>query len=451
MSLLGRFDPLGYFIYLPDVEKGHLTEALSQPEDFRGSERAKRVGVLFHEYAHFVQIASTPFGQFWTRSLCAQGGFARLVLKDSVKKYQRVQLRLPIISYCEEGSRAGEAFALCGIVVGWASIDTLLKGLVSGTPTELHELLPEANRAFRLVIEWGYTDRGVPNPPQHTLPVVSTNLEADSLSLPETEMKLDTLSTSNLLEVHAHIAESRVISQYGTPEDEDDVARRSDTAGHSKVLQVMGAYHDQVIEYTESLVRTTLALIELALFAPLDPHWSAEWSRHLLWEDIHPAYRFVKAASLTQQIGLLESDDNYEAFQNQICRALGWPTPRKIMTDLLPALDQSPSVYDRFAGECFRIRLRTPAVFSFAEPKLNMPIPLMIYRDGAEWVSLPFYPDDGHIGPLLTHYLGREMANQMLFNGMPKLPVPANLLGRDTEEVLSSIFNLTRESLLPSD
>ena len=450
MSFLGKFDPLGYFIHLPDVEKGDVAEAFSHSEnlqiDRRDTALVRQLATLFHEYAHFVHVSSTPFGHFWTRSLCAQGGFARLTIRALVAEDQNLRIALPISAHHED--RTEQSTVLRGIVIGWKMIDSLVTSLISDFSSPLGAKLAELNKAFGLVLDYGYTDRGLPRHRAAHVPTITTNLEAGSLTLPESELKTDTLSTVNLLEVHAQMMESIFVRQYGTPEDFGDVERRSDAAGHSKVLQMMGHLHHQVIEYSDSLISTTMALIDLALFAPLDPIWSAEWSRHLLWEDIHPAYRFIQSARLTAEIGLLESDQDFESFQNKISELLGWPTPRKIMSDLLPILAKSASVYDRFACECFRIRLQNPNAFSFPIPQSRVPIPLIIYKDEAEWISLPFSLDSDHVAPLLTHYLGHEMANKLLFSNSARLTAPASVLEPDADRVLEEIFHLKPGSLI---
>ena len=450
MSLLGKFDPLGYFIHLPDVDKGDVARAFPHSENLqvdRGDTAlVRQLATLFHEYAHFVHVSSTPFGHFWTRSLCAQGGLARLTIRALVANDQNLRIALPISAYHDNTTE--QSTVLRGIVIGWKMIDSLVTSLISDFSSPLHAKLAELDEAFGLVLAFGYTDRGLPEQHAAHVPKISTNLEAGSLTLPEGELKLDTLSTVNLLEVHAEIMESMFVREYGTAEDFGDIERRSDAAGHSKVLQMMGIVHHQVIEYSDSLINTMMALIDLALFAPLDPIWSAEWSRHLLWEDIHPAYRFVQAVRLTAEIGLLERDGDFESFQKEICNRLGWPTPRKIMSDLLPVLAKSASVYDRFACECFRMRLENPNEFSFPIPQSRVPIPLIIYKDEAEWISLPFAMGNDHIAPLLTHYLGHEMANKMLFSNSARLPAPANVLEPDADRVLKEIFHLNPESLI---
>ena len=450
MSLLGKFDPLGYFIHLPDVEKGDVAAAFPHSEnlqiDRRDTALVRQLATLTHEYAHFVHVSSTPFGHFWTRSLCAQGGLARLTIKALVADDRKLRLALPISANHDDRSK--QSTVLRGVVIGWRIIDSLVSSLISDFSSPLQTRLPELDKAFGLVLKFGYTDRDLPGYRVAHIPQISTNLEADSLTLPEGELKLDALSTVNLLEVHAQMIESMFVREYGTAEDFGDIERRSDAAGHSKVLQVMGIFHHQVIEYSETLISTTMALIDLALFAPLDPAWSAEWSRHLLWEDIHPAYRFVQAARVTAEIGLLESDQDFESFHNEICNRLAWPTPRKIMSDLLPILANSASVYDRFACECFRIRLESPNAFSFPIPQHGVPIPLIIYKDEAEWISLPFSMDNNHIGPLLTHYLGHEMANKLLFSNSARLTAPANVLEPDADRVLQEIFHLKPGSLI---
>ena len=449
MSLLGKFDPLGYFIHLPDVEKGDVAAAFLHSEDLqidpRNTALIRQLATLVHEYAHFVHVSSTPFGHFWTRSLCAHGGFARLTIMALVAEEQNLRIALPISANHDDGTE--QSAVLRGVVIGWETIESLVTSLISDFSSPLHAKLAELNKAFGLVLDFGYTDRGLPGPRAH-VPTIATNLEAGSLTLPEGELKTDTLSTVNLLEVHAQIMESMFVREFGTAEDFGDIERRAEAAGHSKVLQIMGILHQQVIEYSDTLISTMMALIDLALFAPLDPIWSAEWSRHLLWEDIHPAYRFVQAARVTAEIGLLENDQDFESFQNKICDRLGWPSPRKIMSDLLPVLAKSASVYDRFACECFRIRLENPSAFSFPIPQSKVPVPLIIYNDEAEWISLPFSIDDNHIAPLLTHYLGHEMTNKLLFSNSARLTAPANVLEPDADRVLQKIFHLKPGSII---
>ena len=71
-------------------------------------------------------------------------------------------------------------------------------------------------------------------------------------------------------------------------------------------------------------------IFDLATNTPADRMFAAAWPCELFWEDLHPGYRLKSIvetmASLGKPTNILHC---YEEYAEEICSALGWPTPRE--------------------------------------------------------------------------------------------------------------------------
>ena len=90
-------------------------------------------------------------------------------------------------------------------------------------------------------------------------------------------------------------------------------------------------------------VLTYAALCELALFAPLLPHYYQIRNSHITMKDINPIFRFMDAsgsASSIEPIHNLSTD--YTRFIEQICEKMRWPTPQQVAGTTLSNFTYAP-------------------------------------------------------------------------------------------------------------
>lgn len=72
---------------------------------------------------------------------------------------------------------------------------------------------------------------------------------------------------------------------------------------------------------------TFMVLANLALFIPAGPYFCELRREGHSWRDIHPGWRFLKAATGSIELGLIDDlQRDGLAFADEVCRKCGWPT-----------------------------------------------------------------------------------------------------------------------------
>jgi len=454
----GSFNPIGFFISFPDLERRVMEELMAclvSPDKGGHSRKySYAAATLTHELVHFHQVCGSPFGQFLTRALYSQANLTRLVcqglFRDRTPGGTEHSIQLPLSQNWSRYLGNAKSFPIRGLVDGWKSVDHLLTALLTESGQQIVELLPTANSALRVVFDFGYLDRNLdPSLPtsRDEFPTIATNQEATSVQCPENSTRR--LTTDNLLETSARLTEKTVIQEHGTSQQLDELNRLLDLGGLATPLQLFAWHHGVFDEYSERHIATILALIDLALFAPLDPSLGGLWSRHLLWEDLHPAFRYVQAAELTKHTGLLEKDEDYEQFVDLICELALWPKPREIVATLLPVLEQSNSIYDRLSAACLKARLKCPHLFALGDPiEEGIMVPCIKFKDVLVTVPSPllasFENPEETSWRLLLKYFVREIARQILFEKTLVSPGDALSIEVDLDELLFGNFGIKR-------
>jgi hypothetical protein len=443
---VGSFDPLGYFTTLSFGSKDDVRDAVEQAFS---SERASAtsLGTIVHESAHFLQVAGTPFGMFMSRSLMAQGMGVQLMLSQvssSRAPPVRPSVRMPLLDAVEglEGRLRENAQGALEI---WLKLEVMRTALLGETSEPLTSVVARSSEALACCFDIGYVDRmhgQFASAKELGMPEVVTNLH-DSLC-PYPVVHGESVTTMNLLEAHARLLERTCLAMHGTEDDLARLDRQGEVSRDSVVLKLMGMHHEESsFEYSEPLLLSVQALLELALYVPLDRSLHDLWSSCFLWEDISPAYRYVRAAELTKDVGLLTDVSEYDDFQDAICRAAGWLRPREIVTRLLDRLSGSPSPYDRVSAVCLRVRCEDPSYFMFgcySHPELVAP--LVLFPNQFDRVKDAIVTE-GETQKLLFHYLMHEYARQILFEDRIVNPAPARLLGIDPETFVGNCFGIT--------
>jgi hypothetical protein len=171
-------------------------------------------------------------------------------------------------------------------------------------------------------------------------------------------------------------------------------------------------------------VLTYLAICDLALASPIHPVYfgiGAEMS----WRDLHPGWRFVRAAHTVAATGLIDhhafplDDQGHHAFallQERVCNTRGWPTPSRLAKDIL-AFDGAVPEARELAFEAYRascgLRLAYPGLFAtgqladsatIAAVRARLPQPLIVSYEGevfaAGWPTLPEIDEDDMLARL---------------------------------------------------
>lgn len=425
--VFGSVDPLGRFITLPEYTKAELDQLL-RPLVTENSTNVGTghllLGTVWHEATHFLQLAGTTFGHFWTRALYAQGAFAARVLRGRTPLFSATpnpRLKLPLAENWPAVVPKEAGVALLGLSLAWLQIDAFLASLLGTHISRIQEVIKLGSKVLPLWLEYGYLDRK--NAADSRISVqLSTNQSPDTPTSPGG--KAYNLSTIALTELQALLAEQLVLMNLGSTRDPENLHRRADAGGFALPLQLLAMHHGSGHFYSEEYMWTLSALIDLALFAELDPFLVSIWSSHLLWEDIHPAYRYMSACKFSERLGLLDNLSHFEEYQDQICKMAGWLRPREILSKLLPALEQSASTYDQLNAACCRAHLTAPSRLALAHPgsDLGLGSPIVVCKDGILMLETPLGPrqqTERHAYLAVKVYLRREITRQLLFE--PKL------------------------------
>jgi hypothetical protein len=445
-KVFGWFDPLGFVTRLNGYRQSEIAEIVALIDEGKTSSAAGRsygpFGTLLHEGVHCLQIASTPFGHFWTRALLAQTLFVSLLFRGLFKAAPGTEIWLPL-DRCWSGIDTLTR-ALDVARRRWNDIDDLLGTLVSPAEMPIEDACRVHRSALRAVFDYGYLDRQeqpqlAADAPELASGVAGFNaIPANSLSL---------ISTSNLVEAHARILENQFLRSQEDWAAAELTNQQSDAAKDTIALQVLAMIHDERYEYSTEMIQTVLALVDLALFAPLDPALEPLWSRTLLWEDLHPAYRYLHAANLTKEIGFLARMEDFESYQTEICMRAGWYTPREIIEALRPRLTPPKTPYDRFFLTCLAHRLEQPDAFaSGAAADAGFIAPITLYDDqiGLNMTRLlPPEPGNETIFRLLEASAVREIARQFLFESTFESPEVVRRCNLDLQKIIAANFQVT--------
>ena len=447
---LGAFDPLGYFIHLPNFDLADVeaflsiatnldsgSDTLAQALEKIGTDSTylRVLSTIAHETVHFYQVAGTPFGQFWTHLLQAQSLAAEALLKPkpgSLSESDRpLELSLPLASntHCLPGGRK----ALDRVLEIWHCLDRAQKDLIDQSPDDMSAVLDTINEALLLTYSLGYPDernllvKGFAD----EIPLVISELPSAARAYPEI---MGGLTTRNILEAQARLLELRALGTVGAFELADQVMREGNSSNESVVLQLMGAIHGVRFQYSVELLTTVSALIDLALFVPFDPGCRRLWSKGQLWEAIHPAHRYVSAVQATGKLGLLEKMEDYDRYLEEVCNIAGWLRPQEILSATLPALDKGGSIYDSFAAALLRLRNEYPGVIATSafEHIGLFPPPMIVYKSSVKGIESKQNPDLSSKASdimLIDNYFKRELARQILMEKEITAPALALTLG----------------------
>jgi tetratricopeptide (TPR) repeat protein len=447
---LGAFDPLGYFIYLPNFDFADVEAFLSITRDLDpGSdtlaEALEKIGTdstylralstISHEAVHFYQVAGTPFGQFWTHLLQAQSLAVEALVKPKpgpLRESDRpLELSLPLASNTH-GLPGGQE-ALDRVLEIWQCLDKAQKDLIDQSPDNMSAVLNTINDALLFTYSLGYWDeRNLLVQGLHDeVPLVISELPSTARAYPEV---MGGLTTRDILEAQARLLELRALGSVGAFELADQVMREGDSTNQSTVLKVMGAIQGVRFQYPVELLTTVSALIDLALFVPFDPACRRLWSKCQLWEDIHPAHRYVRAVRASEKLGLLEKMEDYDRYLEEVCNVAGWLRPQEILSATLPALDKGGSIYDRFAAALLRIRNEHPGVIAASafEHIGLFPPPMIVYKSSVKGMESKQNPDltsQASVAMLINNYFKRELARQILMEKEITAPDLALTLG----------------------
>jgi tetratricopeptide (TPR) repeat protein len=458
-SYLGSFDPLGYFIHLPnfdsaaidafastardlDPDSGTLAEALEK----RGTDSTylRVFSTIAHETVHFYQVAGTPFGQFWTHLLQAQSLAVEALLKPKpeplAESDRPVELSLPLASHIH--LLPGGREALDRVLEIWHCLDKAQKDLIDKSPNDMSAVLDTINQALLLTYSLGYWDernllvKGLAD----EIPIVISELPSAARAYPEI---MGGLTTRNILEAQARLLELRALGTVGAFELADEVMREGDSSNESAVLRLMGAIHGVKFQYSPEQLTTVAALIDLALFVPLDPGCTRLWSKCQLWEDIHPAHRYVSAVQATEKLGLLEKMEDYDRYLESVCDVAGWLRPQEILSATLPVLEKGGSIYDRFAVALLRLRSEHPGVIAASafEHIGLFPPPMIVYKSSVKVMDSEQNPDltsQASLSKLIENHFKRELARQILMEKGIRAPDLALTLGSRLDVFLRS-------------
>jgi hypothetical protein len=440
-NVFGRFDPLGYFIRLNGYCRAEIDELLLLLDQGKTSADVGRsyapLGTLLHESVHCFQIASTPFGQFWTRALLSQALFVSLTFRQAFKSRPGISISLPL----DNSWLAAVGDDLAGVPANvrrtWREVDELLETMVGSTNVTIEEACRIHGDAFRFVYEFGYVDR-TQDKATSSLPELTSavgNLNANPM------WDMYPITSGNLLETQARLIESGFLHEQKDSAGFSRLAAQTDASRDGIVLKLLAGYHDEFFEYRPEFVETAVALIDLALFAPIDLALRPLWSRALLWEDIHPAYRFVRAANITREIGFLPSQAHFKSYQETICRHAGWYTPNEVIDALLPRLASPKSPYDRFFGACLKLRMEHPSVFALGLPLEHGLIPPLVSYDD-ELVVNPAARIGEDLLRLIEGHSVREIARQLLFEQSIEPPEVLRQTDFDLQKLILANFHV---------
>lgn len=448
-DVFGRFNPVGYFVRLNGYSRDEIGELIRHAGvDGTPASRAGRsfapLGTFFHESVHCCQIASTPFGQFWIRTLLAQSNFTELNFRGMFEGRGTPRVSLPLARNWPRDAGAGTREIFGAMQHLWSMLDTALEMLISDSAVEMELACRLVASSFRYTFELGYFDRGTPALPAGSIPTLVTNLTDGSKSTPA--IQGHPLTTSNVLECHARLIEKELLLRLDDVRAAKHVDDLADASADTIALKLLGAWHGMLIEYPAEVVYTLFALSDLALFAPLDPALAGLWSSAMLWEDVHPAYRFAMAAQITREIGFLRDERDFVRYQNEICERAGWHTPGEIIDVLLPALEASPSAYDRLFVACLEGRRERPHVFAFDVGwSSGFGVPVVIYDDRMIVCDSRLNPQaswEENIGRFTRSYLAREVGRQLLFEDAVAIPEAFDEPGLDLGELLKMHFGI---------
>jgi hypothetical protein len=304
--------------------------------------------VLVHEYVHFQDHVSTPYGFFLDGLLEANNsGFARLFSLFDDDSAPSIPTPLasflddvdPIVDHLER--HAKEGFDIPGCISSMVAflqtwrfffwLEKAMEGEELGGVAEDGKILGGAITLFE--------DLDVDN--RLRMPETIDELTEAAANLdkwtvgeiqPEYTIEGDSepllLGGKGLLESRAFLAERSLRREDVTI---DYLNRMREEGKHEYFLPVLVLFNvlqDMGGEHVGKANTTFMVLSDLALCTPIgDPYGWLRMSNS--WMDVHPGCRFHRMLSLLPEIGPFESREEMNPFEYQtlFARELGWPLP----------------------------------------------------------------------------------------------------------------------------
>jgi len=182
------------------------------------------------------------------------------------------------------------------------------------------------------------------------------------------------------------------------------------------------------------LVLTYSALCELALYAPLLPHHQAlRANEELSVLSLSPSTRLMLTLGTAREVERVRDlEADYHRFQDDVCGALGWPTPLQMSRHAVASQPTSADPITRLYYRAQELRVGTPHAFAdlavwydgspspFAgEITRSYVHPVMEFRD-----KVLFHQDKRVVRDFVFNYLVTTYLRKLLLTGRLELTLP---------------------------
>jgi hypothetical protein len=331
-----------------------------------------------HEMNHFWMHVSTPYGRLLDELTVARNNQVLSYCIHQFQRYPLAQILIPIYKVAKRlqskrGKLDGVACQdLCDRFARPWSHTVFLENVLEGEafPEVAQAKLATVMRTFQMVETYlqqmdASADGGPDVPDEYPAPAtrgraVLDAAWADGLKFP--------LGAKHVFE---GIATQMTMAQ---PVKKDDMV--GGTKPYYWVLWslwVKETMHTKPIRSQEDYRRfrnTFYALCDLALFVPAGAVYGPLRDGDLSWPDIQPGYRFMAIVREAKHLGWIEDlDREMLPYQEQICRLLSWPLPRKFL-EIGAKIQDDDANSQRHRDAC-RIRLEDHSAFLDFESRVQ--------------------------------------------------------------------------------
>jgi hypothetical protein len=403
------------------------------------------IRTLFHETTHLYQMLTTPYGYYYY-TLRAFQVRQTLSLLRLLKNEHRLRVQVPLLGFIERLEPRERYRDVWGVFYLWYLAEMVLLyfegewDVWSGQATRNRVLQPASFVTYftRLNLYLNQfnqlTGRDTVVAPG---PVIT---ELSDVAKQEEEMWISFRASIGVPTDVIGVLESGAKVAEHWRDEGDDLGGLSArlTSGpmpqpeYYAMLQIM---HESFrFKSIRELVLTYSALCELALYAPLLPHHQAlRPHEDLSLLSMSPSTRLMlmfTTARKVQRVRDLEAD--YQRFHDDVCGALGWPTPLQMSRQAVARQPDGDDAITRLYYRAQELRLGSPHAFvdlavwydgspsPFAgEITRSYVHPVMEFRD-----RVLFHQDKQVVRDFVFNYLLTTYLRKLLLTGKLELTLP---------------------------
>jgi hypothetical protein len=337
-----------------------------------------RNAAVRHEMNHFWMHVSTPYGRVLDELTLARNNQVLSYCIHQFQRYPFAQILIPIYQVAKrlrskKAKLGGVACKdLCERFARPWSHTVFLENLLEGEafPEVTQAKLATVMRTFQMVETYlqqmdASADGGPDVPDEYPEPATRGRGIVDACWADGSKFPV------GAKHIFEGIASQMTLSR---PVSKDDMVGGTKpyywVLWYQWVKETMRAKPVESAEDYRRFRNTFYALCDLALFVPAGALYGQLRGGDLLWHDIQPGYRFFSIVAEAKTLGWIEDlDREMSSYQDEICRKLSWPAPRKFLE--LGAKLRDDDANSRRHRDACRIRLEDHAAFLDLESRVQ--------------------------------------------------------------------------------